>query len=139
MTRRYQRGYLLDTNILSHLLRQPQGIVAQRITQAGEECVCTSIIVACELRFGAAKKASTRLTNQLESILSVLTILPFEEPAEKYYAKLRHYLEQAGMPIGPNDMLIAAQALALDMCVVTDNVREFSRVPELTVENWVKP
>lgn len=129
--------YLLDTNILSHLIRQPQGIVAQQIVQQGEDRVCTSIIVACELRFGAAKKASAKLTHHIESILSALEILPFEEPAERYYAALRHHLEKSGTPIGPNDMLIAAHALASDLIVVTNNVREFSRVPGLSVTNWL--
>jgi PIN domain len=72
------RSYLLDTNILSHLVRQPQGSVAARIAAAGEENVLTSIIVACELRYGAAKRGSRRLTRQIEAILGAITILPLE-------------------------------------------------------------
>lgn len=129
--------YLLDTNILSDLVRHPQGAVAQRIAQEGEDCIFTSIIVASELRFGAEKGASKRLSSQLEAILSVLEIAPYEEPADRRYAELRCHLEQAGTIIGPNDMLIAAHALTLGAIVVTANVREFSRVPGLVVKNWL--
>ena len=131
------RRYLLDTDTLSDLVRHPQGPVADRIAQKGEDSICTSIVVACELRFGAAKKASARLSAQLEIVLSALEILPYEEPADRRYAELRQHLEQAGALIGANDMLIAAHALALGMTIVTGNVREFARVPELRVENWL--
>ena len=130
--------YLLDTNILSDLVRNPQGRVAARIADAGEDVVCTSIIVAAELRFGAAKNGSERLTRQLERILSVIDVQPFEAPADAAYGRLRAQLEAAGAPIGGNDMLIAAQALATDCAVVTDNEREFTRVIGLQVENWLR-
>ena len=130
--------FLLDTNILSDLVRNPQGPVADRIADVGEAVVCTSIIVAAELRFGAAKKGSQRLTSQLESILSAIDIQPFEVPADAAYARIRAELEAAGAPIGGNDMLIAAQALAADYIVVTDNEREFRRISGLRVENWLR-
>ncbi len=130
--------FLLDTNILSDLVRNPQGSVADRIADVGEAVVCTSIIVAAELRFGAAKKGSQRLTSQLESILSAIDIQPFEVPADAAYARIRAELEAAGAPIGGNDMLIAAQALAADYIVVTDNEREFRRISGLRVENWLR-
>ncbi len=129
--------YLLDTNILSDLVRQPQGAVANRIVQAGEETICTSIIVAAELRFGAEKSDSAKLTDRVDLILSAIEILPLESPADRDYAKLRHYLARNGTPIGPNDMLIAAQALSSGLIVVTANTGEFSRVPGLNVENWL--
>ena len=129
--------YLLDTDILSDLVRHPQGVIVGRIAREGEDSVCTSIVVACELRFGAVKKSSVRLSAQLEAVLSALEILPYEEPADRRYAELRNHLEQAGTPIGPNNMLIAAHALALGLTVVTGNVGEFSRVPGLAVENWL--
>ena len=132
-----QARFLLDTNILSDLVRRPQGTIAERIACEGEKSVCTSVVVAAELRFGAKKRGSRRLTTQLEIILSAIDILPLEEPADRQYAKLRKYIEQRGMPIGPNDMLIAAHALALDCTVITANDREFSRVPRLKVENWL--
>ena len=130
--------FLLDTNVLSNLVRDPQGPIAERIAVAGERHVCTSIIVSSELRYGAAKRASRRLTRQLQAILSALDILPLDEPADRSYAELRTYLEHHGTPIGPNDLLIAAQALSLDLTLVTANVSEFSTVPRLTVENWLE-
>ena len=129
--------YLLDTNILSDLVRQPQGAVARRIAQAGEEAICTSIIVAAELRYGAEKSGSKKLADQVDLILSAIEILPLESPADREYGKLRHYLASRGKPIGPNDMLIAAQALCAGLIVVTANTGEFTRVPGLMVENWL--
>lgn len=130
--------YLLDTNIVSDLIRNPQGRVAQRIRDAGEGEVCTSIIVAAELRYGAAKKESPRLTAQLEAILGAIEVLPFEAPADATYGLLRTRLEKIGRPIGGNDLLIGAQALALDYILVTDNDGEFSRIDELRRENWLR-
>jgi tRNA(fMet)-specific endonuclease VapC len=130
--------YLLDTNVVSDLVRNPQGKVAQRIRKVGEGEVCTSIIVAAELRYGAAKKGSPRLSSQLEIVLGVLEVLPFETPADAAYGLLRTRLEQAGTPIGANDLLIAAQALALGYTIVTDNEKEFARVDDLLRENWLR-
>jgi len=129
--------YLLDTNIVSDLVRHPAGAVMQRIARLGAEQVCISIIVACEVRFGAAKSGSQRLARQVELVLGQLESLPLEAPVEEHYADIRNVLERAGTPIGPNDLLIAAHARALGLTLVTDNVREFSRVPGLAVENWL--
>jgi tRNA(fMet)-specific endonuclease VapC len=129
--------YLLDTNIVSDLIRNPQGKVTDHVTKVGEDMVCTSIIVAAELRYGVAKRASARLAAQLESVLRGLEVLPFEVPAEIAYADLRCRLEAAGQPIGGNDMLIAAHAISLGYTVVTDNEREFSRIGGLALENWL--
>jgi len=130
--------YLLDTNIVSDLVRNPQGRVAQHIRDVGESRVCTSIIVAAELRYGATKKGSPRLTAQLEAVLSALDVLPFESPADTVYGMLRARLEQAGLPMGGNDLLIAAQAVALGHALVTDNDREFARIDDLPRENWLR-
>jgi tRNA(fMet)-specific endonuclease VapC len=131
-------SYLLDTSILSHLVRQPQGVVATRIADVGEANVLTSVIVACELRFGAAKRGSRRLTRQVEAILGAMTIRPLESDVERIYASIRVALEKKGTPIGAHDMLIAAHARAIDAVCVTDNVGEFKRVPGLKVENWLR-
>jgi tRNA(fMet)-specific endonuclease VapC len=130
--------YLLDTNVVSDLVRNPQGKVAQRIGKIGETQVCTSIIVSAELRYGAAKKASPKLSAQLESVLGALQVLPFEAPADAIYGVLRTRLERAGRPIGANDLLIAAQALSLGLTIVTDNEKEFARVDDLRRENWLR-
>jgi tRNA(fMet)-specific endonuclease VapC len=129
--------YLLDTNIISDLVRKPTGKVFQRVSKAAEDSICTSIIVACELRFGATKIGSVRLQQQLEQILQLIPILPLDRPVERQYAEIRTHLERQGTPIGPNDLLIAAHALTLGLTVVTANLREFSRVPTLNVENWL--
>ncbi|MFN2268957.1 MAG: type II toxin-antitoxin system VapC family toxin [Desulfonatronovibrio sp.] len=133
-----QHRYLLDTNILSDLVRHPQGVVARRIHEHGEQTVFTSIIVACELRFGAAKRQSPRLSAQIEAILTAMNVLPLELPADKHYAGLRLHLELMGTPIGPNDLLLAAQALAENAILVTPNINEFHRVPGLTCANWLQ-
>lgn len=129
--------YLLDTNILSDLVRHPQGSVAENITRVGEETICTSIIVASELRYGAVKSGSRRLAERVRLILSAIEILPFDSPADREYAVIRNHLTRQGQPIGPNDMLIAAHALATGLVVVTANSREFNRVPGLNTENWL--
>lgn len=130
--------FLLDTNIISDLVRNPRGRSASRVAAVGEQTVCTSIIVAAELRYGVVKKGSERLATQLERILTALDILPFDAPADAAYAELRVHLEAAGTPIGGNDMLIAAHAIATDCAVITDNEREFGRVAGLRVENWLR-
>jgi tRNA(fMet)-specific endonuclease VapC len=130
--------YLLDTNIVSDLVRNPQGKVAQHIRNIGEAQVCTSIIVAAELRYGAAKKRSPRLSAQLEAVLGALEVLPIEPPADAAYGLLRARLEQAGRPIGANDLLIAAQAIALGYTIVTDNEKKFARIENLPRENWLR-
>ena len=129
--------YLLDTNILSDLVRHPQGEIVNRIAEAGEKTICTSIIAAAELRFGAEKSGSVKLVDRVDLVLSAIEILPLESPADREYGKLRHYLARQGTLIGPNDMLIAAQALGASLTMVTANTREFSRVPGLAVENWL--
>lgn len=130
--------YLLDTNVLSHLVRDPRGRVTHRIRQVGPAQVCTSIIVSAELRYGAAKAGSRRLSEQLEAVLAAIEILPFEAPADAVYGILRASLERSGQPIGGNDLLIAAQTLSLTYTLVTDNEREFSKVEGLSVENWLR-
>jgi tRNA(fMet)-specific endonuclease VapC len=131
--------YLLDTNIVSDLVRNPQGHAAKYIREAGEGKVCTSIIVAAGLRYGAAKKGSPRLTAQLEAILDALDVLPLEPPMDEIYGRLRALLlERDGRLIGGNDLLIVAQTVALGCTLVTDNEREFNRIDELLVENWLR-
>ncbi|MGR4866406.1 PIN domain-containing protein [Caulobacter sp. LARHSG274] len=132
------RGWLLDTNILSDLVRNPSGSASDRLRRLGDANVRTSIVVAAELRFGAAKRGSERLTRQLETVLSAIEVLPLASPADRLYGEIRARLEKQGTPIGGNDLLIAAHALALDCVLVTDNEREFSRVEGLVTENWLR-
>jgi len=128
--------YLLDTNIISDLIIDPEGRVMQKVRKAGEARICTSIIVAAELRYGASKRASARLTTIIETILNRMDILPFESPADIVYGDVRTELEKSGLQIGANDLLIGAHALALGHTMITDNEREFARIKGLRVENW---
>lgn len=130
--------YLLDTNIVSDLIRNPEGRVRHRIQRVGEGQICTSIIVAAELRYGAAKAESTALGVRVEGVLGRIEVAPFDRPAGAIYARIRRSLQQTGQPIGSNDLLIAAHALALGCTVVTDNEREFGRIRELPRENWLR-
>ncbi len=130
--------YLLNTNIISELMKHPKGTVFHKVQKVGEERICTNIIVASELRFGAKKKNLDRLTERLEIVLDAIDVLPFASPGDRYHAKIRNTLEKQGQPIGANDLLIAAHALSLNLTVVTANVREFSRIPNLKVENWLE-
>jgi len=131
--------YILDTNIVSDLVRRPQDRVWEHIVRVGEERVCTSIVVAAELRFGAMKSGSERLSKHVDAILEALDILPLEPPADTIYGTLRWRLERLGLPIGANDLLIAAQASSYGHTLVTDNEREFGRIEELALENWLRP
>lgn len=128
---------MLDTNIVSELARNPHGTVAKRIAKVGPDAICVSIITAAELRYGCAKKGSPKLLAQIEAILAGVQVLALDVPADAEYGGIRAELEAAGQPIGPNDLLIAAHAYALDAVLVTANLREFSRVRALKVENWL--
>ena len=130
--------YLLDTNAITDLIRHPNGAIARRIAEVGQAEVCTSIIVAAEVRYGAAKRGSPQLTARCEAALEALEVAPFAAPADAVYGRVRSSLETAGQLIGANDMLIAAHALALGHTVVTDNEREFGRVVDLPIENWLR-
>jgi len=128
---------MLDTNIISDLVRNPQGAVFEKIAEIGGDAVCISIITAAELRYGCAKRGSAKLLQQVEAILNALEILPLDVPTDTEYGRIRAELEAAGKPIGPNDLLIAAHAYALGAVLVTANLAEFSRVRGIKVENWL--
>ena len=129
--------YMLDTNIISDLIRNPQGKAAKRIAKVGEDSICTSVIVAAELRYGCAKSGSKRLPKAVEDLLGEISVLPFEVPADTEYGGIRSQLEAAGKPIGGNDLLIAAHACAIGATIVTANTDEFKRIRGLSVDNWL--
>ena len=131
------RGFLLDTNIISNLVRQPAGSASRKLRENANAYCCTSIVVACELRFGAEKAGSAPLRERIDQVLARLDVLPLDLPADSQYGRLRAALERQGTPIGPNDLLIAAHALAQNLTLVTDNTSEFGRVDGLQVENWL--
>ena len=129
--------YMLDTNIVSSFMRTPAGPVGRRAGVEGPGMACLSIVTAAELRFGAHKVASARLRKHTEDVFAIFPVIPIEPPADAAYAEIRAHLESTGRLIGPNDLFIAAHALALDLTLVTANTREFLRVPGLRVENWL--
>ncbi|MDK4712646.1 type II toxin-antitoxin system VapC family toxin [Rhizobium sp. CNPSo 4039] len=131
------RLYMLDTNIVSELARNPQGAVARRIADVGPDAICVSIVTAAELRYGCAKKGSPKLLAQIEAILGSIPVLALDVPADAEYGAIRAELEVAGKPIGPNDLLIAAHAHAVEAVLITANVGEFKRIRDLRVENWL--
>jgi len=128
---------MLDTNVISELIRNPKGRAAKRIARVGEDNICTSIIVAAELRYGCAKSGSSRLLEAVEDLLGEINILPFDVPADAEYGGIRAEREAAGKPIGSNDLLIAAHAYATGATIVTANAGEFNRIRGLKVENWL--
>jgi tRNA(fMet)-specific endonuclease VapC len=128
---------MLDTNIITDLVKHPQGKAARRIARIGEDNICTSIIVAAELRYGCAKSGSRRLLKAVEDILGEIAVLPFDVPGDAEYGGIRADLEAAGRPIGSNNLLIAAHAHATGTTIVTANVDEFKRIRGLAVENWL--
>ena len=106
---------LLDTNIISHIMRQPDGLAAIRANQLdAKERLCTSVIVQFELRFGLAKNPSQRLQTSYDVAMVGIDVLPLDASVAADYARIRALLESKGKPIGANDLLIAAHALALD-------------------------
>jgi tRNA(fMet)-specific endonuclease VapC len=127
---------MLDTNVLSELIRNPKGPVGERIARVEPGTVCTSVVVAGELRFGARRRGSDALTRRVDDLLEVLPVLPFDVPADRHYADIRVALERVGTPIGSHDLLIGAHARSRQLTLVTHNVRELARVPGLAVEDW---
>jgi tRNA(fMet)-specific endonuclease VapC len=128
---------MLDTNIISDLIKNPQGKAARRIAKIGEDNICTSIIVAAELRYGCAKSGSKRLLKAIEDLLGEIPVLPLDVPADADYGGIRSELEASGKPIGSSDLLIAAHAFATGATIVTANTVEFKRIRGLNVENWL--
>jgi tRNA(fMet)-specific endonuclease VapC len=129
--------FLLDTNILSDLRRNPHGAVRRKMGEMGPENLAMSVITAGELLAGAAKKSSPPLTAVIEGLIGRIAVLDINLRVAREYAALRASLDRAGKPIGANDFWIAAHALAENLTLVTANEREFARVPGLKVENWL--
>lgn len=130
--------YMLDTNIISEALRNPFGPLKDRVASFENGLIATSAVVASEMRYGAHKKGSARLVDRVELILGRIEVLPYDNNASHHFAEIRAGLERQGRQIGWGDYFIAAHARSLDLTLVTDNIREFSRVDGLRVENWIE-
>jgi tRNA(fMet)-specific endonuclease VapC len=132
--------FLLDTNIVSYLLRRAPPSLVERLGATARDDVAISIVTAMELQFGVEKNPeSTRTREAVGSFLSVMPVLTFPEEMPSVYGRVRADLERRGKPIGPLDTMIAAHALAVGATLVTNNTREFRRVRGLQVEDWTKP
>ena len=129
--------YMLDTNICIYAMKNKPEHVLQRLKKELNNGVCISSITLAELEYGMKHSSNPAKNEQaLLRFLIPLAVLPFGAAAASEYGAIRAYLQSNGTPIGPLDMLIAAHAKAEDMILVTNNVREFERVPELDIENW---
>ena len=129
--------YLLDTNICIYVINARPPVVLARFMAHEIDGLGISAITASELYWGVFKSGSIRNRTTLEKFLSPLTILDYDLAAAQHYGELRAFLEKQGTPIGPLDQQIAAHALALGITLVSNNVREFEKVPGLRLENWV--
>jgi tRNA(fMet)-specific endonuclease VapC len=127
--------YLLDTDSVSYALRG-QGEVGARIRGQRPSDLCISAITLAELRYGAERKGSKRLHGLIDTFTSAVEVASFDETAAAEFGRLASVLAERGTPIGEFDVLIAAHAVALRCTLVTNNVRHFSKVPGLSVENW---
>ena len=132
--------YCFDTDVLSALLRPapPLGLV-RRLARTDASEQCTTAITLGELLYGAARIGSKQLAERIAEIVPAAhAVLPFDEAAARSFADLKASLERAGAPLAEPDLRIAAIALARDLTLVTGNVRHFTRVPDLRVENWLE-
>ena len=130
--------YMLDANICIYALNRRPVEVLERVIAAGDDGVGLSSIVAAELAFGVVKSQRAENRTRLETFLFNLPVLPWSDAVVWDYAEIRHVLERSGQRIGERDLLIAAHARALDLTLVTNNIREFERVPHLRLENWAQ-
>lgn len=130
--------FMLDTNTISDMIRNPAGKAASAMVREGDAAVCTSIVVASELRYGCARKGSAKLLKKVEDLLAEIPVLPLDVPVDAEYGALRAELESVGQPIGHNDLFIAAHACVLGTTLVTANIGEFTRIGKLKVENWLE-
>ena len=128
--------YLLDTNICIYVINQRPPAVLEKFLAHEEDGLAISAITASELYWGVRKSRSARNLAALEKFLAPLVVMDYDLAAARAYGELRAALERKGVPIGPLDMQIAAHALALDLVLVSNNLREFKRVPGLKFDNW---
>ena len=131
--------YMLDTNICIYVMKNKPERVLKRFEKEINYGICISSITLAELEYGM-KHSSNPAKNEraLLKFLLPLRILSFESSAASAYGEIRAYLQKQGTPIGPLDMLIAGHARSKELILVTNNVREFARVPELKLENWAE-
>ena len=132
-------SYMLDTNICIYVMKKKPENVLRRFHAELDKGLYISSITLAELEYGMKHSSNPARNEQaLTRFLAPLAILPFGTAAASEYGEIRTYLQSRGTPIGPLDMSIAAHAKAEGMALVTNNIREFERVPGLSLENWVE-
>lgn len=129
--------YMLDTNVCVDLIRNCRPAVVKKLHRLDPDAVCVSAVTLSELEYGAARSADPGKNRLLTAaFMTPLQILPYDDAVGPAYGRVRAALEARGEPIGPLDTMIAAHALSLRLVLVTNNEKEFRRVPDLRVENW---
>lgn len=131
--------YMLDTKICIYVIKHKPENVFQKLQEINPEDVCISSVTYTELVHGVEKSAFVEKNRlALSLLLANIEILSFNVTAANYYGKIRAYLEKKGIPIDPLDMMIAAHAMSIEYTIVTNNVKEFTRIPDLKIENWAE-
>lgn len=131
--------YMLDTDMSSYIIRERSPQLLARFRQIPTDQLCLSVVTLAELLYGVERSSSKRVNRSVvDAFVNKLLILRWNRAAAELYAQIRTALEAAGTPIGAMDMMIAAHARSLGSIVVTNNVRHFSRVPDLKIENWAE-
>jgi tRNA(fMet)-specific endonuclease VapC len=130
--------YLLDTNIISDLMRNPEGKISKKIAEIGEKYIFTSVLAIGEVRYGIEKRRSEKHATALKNIMPFINPEPWKAPADRHYATIRLAIEAMGLPVGQLDMLLGAQALASGAVFVTANEKHFRHMPGLIIENWLR-
>lgn len=130
--------YLLDTNTVSFLIRRRSPALERRFKRTSADEAALSVVTELEIRFGLARNPGLRIAGLVESFLAGMTILPLTSDVAPVYARIRTALEAKGTPIGPHDLMIASQAVARRLTLVSSNLREFRRVPGLRCLDWTR-
>jgi tRNA(fMet)-specific endonuclease VapC len=130
--------YLLDTNVVSFHIRQSSPRLLRRLRRVPASAVALSVVTEMEIRFGLARNPRLRIAPLVEDFLAGMTILPLDSEVAAVYARIRAGLTAKGTPIGPLDTMIGAHALAIGATLVTNDAREFRRIPGLRVVDWTR-
>jgi len=131
--------FMLDTNTCIYIIKQKPPDVIKRFKQTGISQISISSITLSELLFGVSKSSKPEQNQMaLTQFIAPLELLPYDDEVAQYYGDLRAHLEKMGAPIGSLDMLIAVHALSIDCTLVTNNEKEFIRIPNLKIDNWVR-
>jgi tRNA(fMet)-specific endonuclease VapC len=130
--------YLLDTNTVSFHIRKSSALLQKRLHEIPADSVALSVITEMEIRYGLARNPGLKIAPSIEAFLQCMTILALTSEVARRYARVRADLDARGTPIGPLDLIIASHALALGATLITTDLSEFRRVPNLRCEDWTR-